>query len=182
MSYPHYMYLRDQLRPDVSVYYNIDDYSLYWPRQARRKCGTSSGSCARAPDLTVCVSRLRAEELRSPRSRKQPGRIHHVPHGARRRSWPRARSQRPAEPPADIAGLPRPYLGYIGSLEDRVDWELMDRISRDVPRRLDRGGRADARHRSTNPGGSLLALPLAPERPRPGLAAAGRYRPILPGV
>ena len=23
-------------RPDVSVYYNIDDYALYWPRQAER--------------------------------------------------------------------------------------------------------------------------------------------------
>jgi glycosyltransferase involved in cell wall biosynthesis len=30
--------------------------------------------------------------------------------------------------------LPRPYLGYIGSLEDRVDWELMERVSREFPR------------------------------------------------
>ena len=34
MSYPHYIYLRDLLQPDVSLYYNIDDYSLYWPREA----------------------------------------------------------------------------------------------------------------------------------------------------
>jgi glycosyltransferase involved in cell wall biosynthesis len=32
-----------------------------------------------------------------------------------------------------LAHLPRPYLGYIGSLEDRVDWELMDRISAAFP-------------------------------------------------
>ena len=36
MLYPHYLYLRDQLRPDVSIYYNVDDYALYWPRQAER--------------------------------------------------------------------------------------------------------------------------------------------------
>jgi glycosyltransferase involved in cell wall biosynthesis len=40
---------------------------------------------------------------------------------------------RPAAPPLDLAHLPRPYLGYIGSLEDRIDWELMDRISTSFP-------------------------------------------------
>ncbi len=31
MTYPHYLYLSAMLRPDVLVYYNIDDYTLYWP-------------------------------------------------------------------------------------------------------------------------------------------------------
>ena len=30
ISYPHYLYLRDLLRPDALVYYNMDDYGLYW--------------------------------------------------------------------------------------------------------------------------------------------------------
>src|SRR5581483_8976921 len=36
MTYPHYLYLRDQVRPDIQVYFNIDDYSQYWPRFADR--------------------------------------------------------------------------------------------------------------------------------------------------
>ena len=35
MTYPHYLYLRDQVRPDRQVYFNIDDYSQYWPRLRR---------------------------------------------------------------------------------------------------------------------------------------------------
>ncbi len=30
MSYPYYLYLRDQVRPDALIYYNMDDYTLYW--------------------------------------------------------------------------------------------------------------------------------------------------------
>jgi glycosyltransferase involved in cell wall biosynthesis len=131
MSYPHYLYLHDQLHPDFSVYYNIDDYGLYWPRLARRirklECAT-----VRAADVTVCVSRLRSEELRA-LVPEAAGRIHHIPHGTPTSFIARAPLERPAPPPEDLARLPRPVLGYVGSLEDRVDWELMDRISREFP-------------------------------------------------
>ena len=61
------------------------------------------------------------------------GRIHHVPHGAPTSFLAPQPLTRPALAPADLAHLPRPYLGYIGSLEDRVDWELMNRISPTFP-------------------------------------------------
>src|SRR5271165_4352155 len=34
LTYPHYLHLLDQLAPDVTLYYNVDDYALYWPRHA----------------------------------------------------------------------------------------------------------------------------------------------------
>ena len=40
---------------------------------------------------------------------------------------------RPAHPPADIAHLPRPLLGYVGSMEDRVDWPLLERLATRFP-------------------------------------------------
>ena len=132
MSYPHYIHLRDQLRPDVSIYYNIDDYTLYWPREAGRVRDLER-ELVRTSDLTVCVSRLRTEELRMSVP-EAAGRIHYIPHGAPTPFLAASPLQRPAESPADIAHLPRPLLGYIGSMEDRVDWELMDRISRELPR------------------------------------------------
>jgi teichuronic acid biosynthesis glycosyltransferase TuaH len=128
MSYPHYLHLCKQLRPDVSVYYNIDDYALYWPRAAD-KIRELERAMVRAADVTVCVSLVRAEELRS-LVPEAAGRVHHLPHGAPTPFLAQQPLTRPGEPPADLAHLPRPYLGYIGSMEDRVDWELMDRISR----------------------------------------------------
>jgi teichuronic acid biosynthesis glycosyltransferase TuaH len=131
MHYPHYLYLRNKLRPDVSLYYNIDDYSLYWPHRAER-IRQLEKETVRAAELTVCVSHLRALELRE-LVPEAAGRIHHVPHGAPTRFLAASPLNLPAEPPADLADLPRPYLGYIGSLEDRVDWELLDRLSRELP-------------------------------------------------
>ena len=86
----------------------------------------------RAADVTVCVSQLRALELQERCSRD--GRAN-SPRSARSSDVvPGTATTRPAgRAPADVAHLPRPYLGYIGSLEDRVDWQLMDRISRAFP-------------------------------------------------
>jgi teichuronic acid biosynthesis glycosyltransferase TuaH len=131
MSYPHYLYLREMLRPDVSVYYNIDDYSLYWPREAGRIRALELAA-VRAADVTVCVSRLRTEELRE-LVPEAAHRIHHIPHGAPTPFLAEFPLTRPAPAPPDLAHVPRPYLGYIGSLEDRVDWELLNRLSEALP-------------------------------------------------
>jgi glycosyltransferase involved in cell wall biosynthesis len=56
-----------------------------------------------------------------------------LPHGAPTPFLAPKPLVQPAEPPEEIARLPRPLLGYIGSMEDRVDWELMDRLSREFP-------------------------------------------------
>jgi teichuronic acid biosynthesis glycosyltransferase TuaH len=125
------LYLRDQLRPDVTVYYNIDDYSLYWPDSARQVRELERAAVL-AADLTICVSRLRADELIATIP-ERAGRIHHVPHGTPTPFLAHEPLERPAEAPSDLAKLPRPYLGYVGSLEDRVDWELLTRLSRDFP-------------------------------------------------
>ena len=131
MSYPHYLHLHNQLRPDVSVYYNIDDYALYWPRVADQVRELERAMVC-AADVTICVSRLRADDLRS-LVPEAAARIHHVPHGAPTSFLAAATAHAAGQGPADLAHLPRPYLGYIGSLEDRVDWELMDRISSTFP-------------------------------------------------
>ncbi len=82
--------------------------------------------------MTVCVSRLRADELIAAIP-EAAGRIHHVPHGAPTPFLAARPLERPADAPSDLAKLPRPYLGYVGSLEDRVDWELLGKLSRDFP-------------------------------------------------
>jgi glycosyltransferase involved in cell wall biosynthesis len=131
MTYPHYLYLRDLVRPDRHVYFNIDDYAQYWPRSARR-VNELERQAVREADLTVCVSRLRAEELRQaiPEATE---RIRHLPHGFPSSSLAEHPWVQPAPPPADLAHFPRPILGYVGSLEDRVDWALLARLSEAFP-------------------------------------------------
>jgi glycosyltransferase involved in cell wall biosynthesis len=132
MTYPHYLYLRDLVRPDRQVYFNIDDYAQYWPRAARR-VGELERQAVREADLTVCVSRLRAEELRRAVPEASP-RIRHLPHGFPSECLAEHPWERPAPAPADLAALRRPILGYVGSLEDRVDWALLARLSEAHPR------------------------------------------------
>lgn len=131
MSYPYYLTLRDLLRPDVLVYYNIDDYSLYWPREAERTAELER-KAVRESDLTICVSRLRTHELQAAVP-EAADRIHHIPHGAPSHFLADRPLVAPEPAPADLAALPRPLLGYIGSLEDRVDWALMDALAREFP-------------------------------------------------
>jgi teichuronic acid biosynthesis glycosyltransferase TuaH len=131
MTYPYYLFLGQQVRPEVQVYFNLDDYALYWPKCAD-EVRRLEHRAVRESDLTVCVSRLRAEELR----RAVPeaaDRVRHLPHGAPSSFLADAPQHRPAPPPDDLASLPRPLLGYIGSMEDRVDWGLLTRLSEAFP-------------------------------------------------
>jgi teichuronic acid biosynthesis glycosyltransferase TuaH len=131
LTYPHYLYLRDLVRPDLHVYFNIDDYSLYWPRHARR-VNELEHRAVREADLTVCVSRQRCEELKAAVP-EAAAKIRHLPHGAPTTSIGPAPQEVPAHAPADLAHLPRPLLGYVGSLEDRIDWPLLERLARAYP-------------------------------------------------
>ena len=127
MTYPHYLYLRDALRPDKSVYFNIDDYAQYWPRRAAQ-VDALERRAVRESDLTVCVSRLRAEALRAAVP-SAADRVHHLPHGTPASALSAGPRATPGPAPADLAALPRPILGYVGGLEDRVDWPLVEALA-----------------------------------------------------
>lgn len=131
MTYPHYLYLRDAVRPDRTIYYNLDDYALYWPGQAEQVRALERRA-VRESDLTVCVSSARAEALRAAVP-EAAGRVHHLPHGAPSAMLAEHPWHRPAPPPEDLAGLPRPLLGYVGSLDDRIDWPLLARLAETFP-------------------------------------------------
>jgi glycosyltransferase involved in cell wall biosynthesis len=126
MTYPHYLYLRDQLSPDFSLYYNVDDYTLYWPRHANRIRALEREMVIRT-EATVCVARYRASALRTAIP-EAAAKIHHLPHGTPEAFLADCPYHRPAPPPEELANLPRPLLGYVGSIEGRVDWPLMNRL------------------------------------------------------
>ena len=73
----------------------------------------------------------------------------HVRVAARRRSRAvRARARRDdARCPADLAALPRPRIGFYGTLRDWVDFELIAHVARARPDVVDRADRPAARRR-----------------------------------
>ncbi len=127
ISYPHYLYLRDLLRPDALLYYNMDDYSFYWTAKGDSIRRLERQAVDEA-NLSVFCARFRADDLCA----AMPGalsRIVHLPHGAPATAIGQTPQHRPANPPEDIAKLPRPLLGFVGTLEDRLDWRLIGRVA-----------------------------------------------------
>ena len=131
MTYPHYLYLSDQLSSDLSLYYNIDDYPLYWPRHAQEVKRLERQLVLKS-DATICVARYRADELRAALPQAED-KIRHIPHGTPRAFLAHHPLPGPAPAPDDIAHLPRPLIGYIGSISPRVDWGLMCRMADAFP-------------------------------------------------
>jgi glycosyltransferase involved in cell wall biosynthesis len=132
ITYPHYLYLRDLLRPERTIYLNIDDYTQYWPDRAE-SIARLEQRAVRESSFTVCVSNRRAEQLRMAMP-EVAHRIHHIPHGTPRGFLSDSPHHRPAPAPADLARLPRPYLGFVGSLEDRIDWRLLNEVAETYPK------------------------------------------------
>ncbi len=132
MTYPHYLYLRDLVRPERNVYFNVDDYTHYWPQFADR-IHELEHRAVRESDLTICVSQLRADELCAAVPQASD-KVRHLPHGAPSVSLAEHPWERPAPPPDDLAALPRPLLGYVGSMEGRIDWKLLTRLSEALPK------------------------------------------------
>ena len=131
ISYPHYLHLRDMLRPDALVYYNMDDYGFYWAGR-REAVRALERKAVREADLSVFCAKARADELRA-EVPEAAARIIHLPHGAPSSAIPATPQHLPGPPPSDLAALPRPYLGFVGTLEDRIDWPLIEHLARTFP-------------------------------------------------
>ena len=131
ITYPYYLHLARLLQPDRLIYLNIDDYRLYWPRAARH-IERLEREAVRRSNLTVCTSCWRADELRATNP-DLADRIRHLAHGAPSASIPASPQHQPGVGPADIGHLPRPWIGYVGTLEDRVDWTALDRVAATNP-------------------------------------------------
>jgi teichuronic acid biosynthesis glycosyltransferase TuaH len=131
ISYPQYLSLRDLVKPDALFYYNMDDYSFYWTSR-RESVRQLEHRAVRESDLTLVCARVRTEELRQAVP-EAASRVIHLPHGAPASAIALGPQDLPASPPEDIAHLPRPLLGFVGSLEDRVDWNLVGQLAAAIP-------------------------------------------------
>lgn len=113
------------LDPRLVVYYCIDDLASSSP--GARPIVASERQLFREADLVFVTSeRLRARAARHARA------VHLFPFAVNYAQFAAARED-PAPPPADLAALPRPIIGYLGGLHQWVDQDLLATVARRLP-------------------------------------------------
>jgi glycosyltransferase involved in cell wall biosynthesis len=113
------------LDPQLVVYYCIDDLASSSPAAA--PIAASERRLFREADLVFVTSeRLRARAARDARA------VHLFPFAVNYAQFAAARED-PAPPPADLARLPRPIVGYLGGLHQWVDQDLLAAVARRLP-------------------------------------------------
>jgi glycosyltransferase involved in cell wall biosynthesis len=106
----------------VSVYFCLDDY-LNFPTYTAGMLAPLEKRLLERVDLVVAT----AESLtrsKLPRS----GRAYHLPQGVNY-----AHFAEPRPEPGDLAGIPRPRIGFAGSVSTQCDTALLSRLARSFP-------------------------------------------------
>jgi len=113
-----------------SVFYLSDAYSLHRELSPKERAVVRKEEdwllthCRRV----ICSSRPIYEDVRG---RTRPDIVIHFPHQVDFARFAAARERGTA--PADIASIPRPRIGYYGTLTDSNDWDLMGAVVRARP-------------------------------------------------
>ncbi len=111
--------------PQVTIYYCIDDLASSSP--GARKIVASEERLFRRADLVFVTS----ERLRE-RAARYSSRVHLFPFGVNLERFDAVRRAHNA-PPADLATLGRPVVGYVGGLHQWVDQSLLVAVAGKLP-------------------------------------------------
>ena len=117
--------LIDRLDPLLTIYYCIDDLASS-SLEARRITSSEVAMFRRANLVFVTSEKLRA------RAAQASANVHFFPFGVRYQSFEEARLA-PRNPPADIASLKRPIVGYVGGMHQWIDQDLVADVARRLP-------------------------------------------------
>ena len=122
---PTARYLIRELDPELVVYYCIDDFAASSARA--RRIRTSEDRLMREADM-VWVT---AENLRI-RAASFSRHVHMFPFAVNYPQFEAVRKEN-AEAPADVRGLPRPLIGYVGGVHRFVDQDLVLALAGNLP-------------------------------------------------
>jgi uncharacterized SAM-binding protein YcdF (DUF218 family)/glycosyltransferase involved in cell wall biosynthesis len=114
-----------RLDSELTIYYCIDDLASSSPEA--RRIASSEEQVFREADLVFVTS----EKLRQ-RAARSSEHVHFFPFGVSLDGFERVR-EADEPPPADIAALPRPIVGYVGGLHQWVDRDLLCEVARRMP-------------------------------------------------
>jgi glycosyltransferase involved in cell wall biosynthesis len=125
VCHPHFAAYVDLVGPEYLVYHVYDQYDLMpgWTEQMER----DERMLLRRADLVFCASPMMAEALK----KKVPRQIEVLPNGADVEAFIAA--ARAQKAPADLAAIPRPRIGWTGSLHPQIDFGLVAELARRRP-------------------------------------------------
>jgi len=157
---PHPGFLARRLDEELCVYYCIDDYAAH-PGVDAELIGRRDDALSRSADLQFVAppALLERKYVLNPQT-------HYSPHGVDVDLFRRA-SEPATEIPAQARALAAPVVGYIGSLHEWIDFELIAWLAKQRPQ----WNFLLVGHVATDPG-ELRALPnvvLAGAQPYPTL-------------
>ena len=122
---PTARHLIRELDAELTVYYCIDDFAASSVRA--RRIRRSEDQLLRDADMVFVTS----EKLRA-RAAAFNARVHSFPFAVNFGQFEAVRKEN-APAPADVAGLPRPLIGYVGGLHRFVDQELVVSVAASMP-------------------------------------------------
>jgi uncharacterized SAM-binding protein YcdF (DUF218 family)/glycosyltransferase involved in cell wall biosynthesis len=117
--------LVNEIEPRLTIYYCIDDLASSSP-EARRIVASEEAMFRRA-DLVFVTS----EKLQR-RAQAFSSSVHLFPFGVKYEAFEAVRESA-RRPPADIAALKRPIVGYVGGLHQWIDQELVAETAARLP-------------------------------------------------
>ncbi|MFQ6100782.1 MAG: glycosyltransferase [Anaerolineae bacterium] len=124
--WPHTGYLVGKLGERAAVYHCIDDFvAVGYPLTTRSSLARMEAKQCRKVDLVFA----RTAALAAAKRELNPN-THLLPGGVDTAHFDPARV---AAPPAEIAALPRPRVGLVGTIDDRVDVELLAHCAKELP-------------------------------------------------
>ena len=124
--------LNESANHPIVVYYCVDDWTQFhyldtkWMAQKEREL-------LERADVVFAVSRYLVDKLERAEDdvRSSPFTIYYAPHGVEYEKFRRALDM--VEYPCDIAGLPRPIIGFYGNIYPWVDLDLIGKLARERP-------------------------------------------------
>jgi glycosyltransferase involved in cell wall biosynthesis len=123
---PDISYVLGRFGEEKVIYYCVDDHASFTGYDRQQVLREEEDLCRRS-DLVVTTSRV----LQETKKHWNPNTVL-VPHGVDYEHFSKALSNH--EPvPADIAGIPRPRLGFFGLIRDWVDLGLLAEVARRRP-------------------------------------------------
>jgi glycosyltransferase involved in cell wall biosynthesis len=157
--WPHTAYLVGRLGERVAVYHCIDDFAAAgYPLTSRQAIEGMEAAQCRKVDLVLA----RTASLADAKAQLNPN-THLLPGGVDADAFDPGRLP---DPPAEIATLPRPRIGFVGTLDDRVDAQLLVHCAEHMPRATFVLVGPQKRHRSSLEGlHGLSNVRLFPPRP-----------------
>jgi len=123
---PHLASVAGELGEEMSVYYCIDDYASL-PDVDPQAVRLMDDTLTRKADLVFVASGTLLDGKRTLNAN-----THVSPHGVDYDHFVKAQDPT-VEPPADIAHLPRPLIGFFGLIERWIELDLVAYLARERP-------------------------------------------------